>query len=139
MRHLTTAAAALLAVVALGACGGGDDEPAAATALPGQEVAAGEVTVKVTPKAVDGDGAEFAVTFDTHSVELDLDVAARAGLTVDGIAWADPVWEGDGPSGHHREGTLRFSPRSVPAGQVVLTIGGLDAPVTARWTVPEGG
>lgn len=132
-------AVAVLAGVAFTACGGGDDEPAAATVLPARELTAGEVTVKVTPKAVDDDGAEFAVAFDTHSVELDLDVAAQADLAVDGIAWADPAWEGDGPSGHHREGTLRFSPRGGAAGQIVLTIGGLDTPVTARWTMPEGG
>lgn len=137
MRRLTTVAAAVLAVVALAACAD-DDGPAPATALPEQELTAGEVTVKVTPKAVDDKGAEFAVSFDTHSVELDLDVAAQAELAVDGIAWADPAWEGDGPSGHHREGTLRFSPRGGAAGQIMLTIGGLAAPVTARWTTREG-
>lgn len=138
MRRLTTVAAAVLAVVALAACAG-DDEPAVTTALTEQELTAGEVTVKVAPKAVDDEGAEFAVSFDTHSVELDLDVAAQATLTVDGIVWGDPAWEGDGPSGHHREGMLRFNPRGGAAGQVVLTIGGLEMPATARWTLPEGG
>lgn len=137
MRRLTTVAAAVLAAIALASCAG-EGEPAAAAVLSEQELAAGDVTVAVTPKAVDDGGAEFAVSFDSHSVELDLDVAARAALTVDGIAWADPVWKGDGPSGHHREGTLRFSPRSGAAGQIVLTIGGLEAPVTARWTLPGG-
>ncbi len=70
-------------------------------------------------------------------VALDTDVAAAAELTVDSNTWTDPAWDGDGPGGHHRSGTLRFT-ASGPV-SATLTIGGLDQPVTARWTLLEGG
>ncbi len=82
--------------------------------------------------------ASFAVVFDTHSVDLDLDITDTVALTVDGQAWTDPAWEGTGPGGHHREGTLTFSAAGPANGDAVLTIEGLDEPVTAQWALPEG-
>lgn len=137
MRYLTIAAIGV-AVVALTACAS-DDPSVAAAGLPQQEVTAGEVTVTITPTRIDAQDAAFALAFDTHSFDLDLDVAANAELLVDSTTWRDPTWEGDGPGGHHREGTLRFTADGPASGQATLTIDGLDEPVTARWTLPEGG
>ena len=134
MRRLI--AAAVLALLA-GACAG-DDAPVV-SALPTREIAAGEVTVTVTPVRIDERGAEFDVAFDTHSVDLDLDVAAGAALIVDGDDWPDPVWEGAGAGGHHREGTLRFAADGTPSGEAVLTIRGLEAPATASWDLQARG
>ena len=127
-----------VAVLALAACSN-DDAPVAAAGLPQREVAAGEVTVTITPTRIDAEGAEFAGAFDTHSVDLDLDVDANAELTVDGTAWTDPVSDGAGPGGHHREGTLRFAADGPASGDASLTIGVLDQPVTASWTLRDGG
>lgn len=136
MRRLTPllAAAAAFAVL-LAACG--SDDPPAAAGLDTRTVTAGEVEVTITPTRVDDTGASFAVVFDTHSVDLDLDVADAAALTVDGQAWTDPAWDGDGPGGHHREGTLTFSAAGPANGDAVLTIEGLDEPAAAQWALPE--
>lgn len=72
------------------------------------------------------------------SVELGLDVARRATFTVGGQPWTDPVWDGAGPGGHHREGTLVFTSTGPPTGDAVLTVEGLDEPLTARWALPQG-
>ena len=99
--------------------------------------AAGPVTVRIQPRRVDSSGAEFTVTFDTHSLDLNTDVAARAHLTVGGSDWTSPSWSGDGPGGHHRSGTLRFAGTGPPTGTVTLHLSGLPAPVTASWSVPQ--
>jgi hypothetical protein len=134
LTHLLVAGA--LAVV-LAACGS-DDPPVAAAGLDTQTFTVGEVELTITPTRVDDTGAAFTVAFDTHSVDLGLDIANTATLTVDGQAWTDPAWDGDGPGGHHREGTLTFTAASPANGDAVLTIEGLDEPATARWALPEG-
>ena len=138
----------VLAVVALAGAGfvfwqagrgGSDTTASAAGSVAGfaeRSVTAGAVTVKGQPRRVDGQGATFKVVFDTHSEELDLDVARAAGLEVDGVPWPGAVWDGDGPSGHHREGELRFPAGGTPSGTVRLTLNGLSAPVEFRWTLP---
>jgi hypothetical protein len=128
--------AGALAVV-LAACGS-DDPPVAAAGLDTQTFTVGEVELTITPTRVDDTGAAFTVAFDTHSVDLGLDIANTATLTVDGQAWTDPAWDGDGPGGHHREGTLTFTAAGPAEGDAVLTIDGLDEPATARWALPEG-
>ena len=121
------------ALALAGAACGTKESPKAAPGLPARTVTAGAVTVKVTPARLDASGAEFAVSFDTHSVELDLDVARSARLEVDGVAWSPPAWSGDGPSGHHRQGTLRFPAGGPAAGTARLVISGLPAPAEASW------
>lgn len=141
MRRLTVLPAIVALALLLGACAAGSDDDGGdratgrATGLAEKTVEAGEVTVKITPKGVDGEGATFAVVLDTHSVELDVDVAAEADLVVGGTAWTDPEWDGAGPSGHHREGTLRFAAAGEATGPVELTIGGLPEPVRVTWTL----
>lgn len=137
MRRLTPLLVAGAFAVVLAACGR-DDPPVAAAGLDTRTVTVGEVEVSITPTRVDETGASFAVVFDTHSVELDLDVADAVALTVDGQAWTDPAWDGAGPGGHHREGTLTFTAAGPANGDAVLTIEGLDEPVTAHWALPGG-
>lgn len=137
MTRLAAVTAAGIALLA--GCGTGDDDKAAlAGRLAPRTVEAGAVTVKVTPVRIDDRGASFEVAFDTHSVDLDLDVAGAATLTVGGAPWSSATWDGaGGPDGHHREGMLRFDPAGAATGTVELTIDGLPAPVQASWTLED--
>jgi manganese oxidase len=75
-----------------------------------QSAAAGAVTVKVTPLNIyesDADTLEFTVVLDTHSVDLDVDLAAMALLRTADREIAASTW--DAPAGgHHVEGRLTF-------------------------------
>lgn len=132
---MVIAAAAIAAAIALVATrdDGGDTSDATASPFPTRTAEAGEVTVEATLLRLDADGATAKVVFDTHSVELDLDVADGATLTIGGTAWPTQGWNGDGAGGHHREGELRFDPAGPVDGEATLTIAGLDEPVTFRW------
>ncbi len=71
------------------------------------------VTIKVTPIEF-GTSANiwrFDVVFDTHSGSLD-DAVVQVAVLVDdkGNTYQPTAWEGPGPGGHHREGTLMFNP-----------------------------
>lgn len=70
----------------------------------------GNVTVIVTPTAIAaGKPATFQMVFDTHSVDLDFDVAAAAELRDEqGNSYGTATWKGDPPGGHHRKGILTF-------------------------------
>ena len=83
MRRLTHALLVVALVIALAACGD-DESPAPAAGLDTRTVTAGEVEVTITPARVDATGAEFDLAFDTHSVDLDLNIARRATFTVGG-------------------------------------------------------
>ena len=141
MRRVTRVLAGAAVIVAaaglLGACGSDGDDTTETPGLGTRAVEAGEVTVTITPLQLDGDGAAFDVAFDTHSVELDLDVAANAELVVDATPWSDATWDGAGGGGHHREGILRFPPAGEPTGTAELTIGGLPDPVSATWDLED--
>lgn len=127
---------AALVVGGLLVTGGSDsEEPESPAAFPARTVSAGEVTVKVQPHHADATGAEIEVTLDTHTVELAMDLVSAAELTVGDAKWPATAWEGDGPAGHHRAGTLRFESAGAPAGTVQLVLDGFDEPVTARWTL----
>ena len=102
----------------------------------------GEVTLKVTPLNLDnpGDILKFEVILDTHTVELDMDLAALATLTTDtGLTIQPTLW--DAPKGgHHAEGTLAFpatlNGKSILEGvkQLTLTISDIDnATSTFTW------
>ena len=112
---------------------GGSTGDTTSSPFPTRTAEAGEVTVEATLLRLDADGATAKVVFDTHSVELDLDVADGATLTIGGTAWPTQGWNGDGAGGHHREGELRFDPAGPVDGEATLTIAGLDEPVTFRW------
>ena len=145
MRRVLIVLAVAASALAGAACGGGtkttpgtpngQSTQPSAPALATKTVEAGAVTVKIDPVRIDAAGAEFKVAFDTHSVELNFDVARNATLTVAGTAWTAATWSGDGPSGHHREGTVRFAAAGPAQGAAVLNLGGLPGPVTATWTL----
>lgn len=134
-RRLIPAGLVAIALLAA-ACGGGRSaSPPAPPGLAARTVEAGAVTVRIDPARVDAGGAELKISFDTHSVPLDLDVARNATLTVGGTAWTGAQWSGDGPGGHHRSGTLRFTAGGPARGPAVVRIAGLPAPVTATWSL----
>jgi hypothetical protein len=136
---LTLAGAALVTVIlvalvsspsATGPTGGSGNGP---RALEGVEVAAGDVDVWVEPIRVDETGALFLVEFDTHSVELDLDIAGSSRLAVEGVEWSGVTWVGDPPGGHHRTGELFFESAGPANGRMILRIDGLSGPVVVEW------
>lgn len=102
----------------------------------------GEVTLKITPLNLDnpGDTLKFEVVLDTHTVELDMDLATLATLTTDtGLTLQPTLW--DAPrGGHHAEVTLAFPAtldgKSIldDAKQLTLTISDVDdATSTFTW------
>lgn len=116
----------------LAACSGGATQPQVAQSEPAQSQAAQSeavqaqpvapafqtqsndeqaVTVEVTPLNLPQGGStlDFEVVFDTHSVDLGFDPVALS-LLRDGAGREYPAlkWQGDGPGGHHRSGTLQF-------------------------------
>lgn len=135
MRRLLIVVAVLgLALVAV-ACGSDGTTTSASSPLASKTVEAGAVTVKIDPVRLDAAGAEFKVVFDTHSENLDFDVARNATLTVAGTPWPGATWSGDGLDGHHRAGTIQFGPGGPARGAAVLSLGGLPTPVSATWTL----
>lgn len=134
----TSVLLAALALVALAILVWSNSSPHnAASPPPTRTMQAGPIEAAVTPLTLDVSGAVFQVKLDTHAGALDLDVASSARLRINGVPAGGATWEGQGPGGHHREGTLRFT-RPVPAGATVeLHITGLAADVTASWTAPR--
>lgn len=96
----------------------------------------GAVTVEVTPLNLDNPSGrlEFDVVMDTHSVDLNMDLAPLATLTTDtGITVQATLW--DAPrGGHHVAGKLIFPATNDGmaildgAGKLTLTIVSVDAP-----------
>lgn len=139
--------AAAAAILVLGSRGdepraGSRSVPRGAVASPASELApafvqAGEVLVTIEPVRIDGEGAVFRVGFETHTVELSLDVAKEASLEVDGTRWPNATWSGSPAGGHHRDGKLRFDAGGASTGEAVLTIDGLADPVVASWALAD--
>lgn len=126
---------ALAVTVLLTACSGSSAESPTSSVLPTRNVESGSVEVTITPTRFDATGATFAITLDTHSVDLSVDLAASAALDVDGTAWTVAGWTGTGPGGHHREGELAFTAPGPPSGTATLRISGLPEPVEATWDI----
>lgn len=82
------------------------------------------VRVAVTPEALSAAGpVKFAISLNTHSVELDQDLTAVAELRDDqGNSYRPEKWDGSPPGGHHRQGTLIFPALQSPAKSVTLVI-----------------
>ena len=122
----------------------GDDgaQPAAKSSggLAARTVQAGSVQVAIEPLQLDQRGAAFQITLTTHSGRLDVDLAGQARLQVDGVAWGGASWSSSPPGGHHRQGTLRFTPATKPGPSrtASLRISGLPAPVEATWQLAGG-
>ena len=96
-----------------------------AAELTAQRSSAGGVTVVVTPQnlAAGTKSWEFSVKLDTHSQELNDDLVKTTTLIDDKSGRHAPVrWEGAGPGGHHREGTLKFNAISPQPGVIEMQI-----------------
>ncbi|HEX7327921.1 MAG TPA: hypothetical protein VF428_05220 [Casimicrobiaceae bacterium] len=109
---------------------------AAAASFATQTTSDSGVIVKVTPKALDGNGQDFEVVLETHASELDDDLARSATLTVDGGTPQAPIeWRGDPPGGHHRQGILRFKGTTPTPASIELRIvrAGESAPRVFHW------
>lgn len=107
-----------------------------------KEHAGGNVTVLVTPKSLTPtQPVIFELTFDTHSIELDFDIARASTLVDDSDAtFGEPAWEGSPPGGHHRKGTLTFpKPLDPTAKSVTLTLRDIAdiASRTFSWEVTQ--
>jgi hypothetical protein len=95
----------------------------------------GAIVIEITPLNLDAstDTLEFDVIMNTHSIDLNMDLATLSILTTDtGIALPATTW--DAPrGGHHVEGKLIFPSmkdgNSILAGvrRLTLTIINLDA------------
>jgi hypothetical protein len=120
-----------VAILVIAGCSSDSAKPVAGLESRSEQI--GELEVTVTPTQLDDQGAAFTVVFDTHTGAPTIDVAANAALAVDGTAWTSPVWSGDGPDGHHRSGTLRFTPAGPARGEVRLSISGLAQPLALSW------
>lgn len=98
----------------------------AATELAPQTRNEGGVRVRVAPRDLTPGVWEFELTFDTHTVALDQDLA-RSSVLLDaqGNRYAPTGWEGDPPGGHHRKGVLRFKALSELPAAIELRIEGV--------------
>jgi hypothetical protein len=84
---------------------------------------AGRVVVDVTPLTLNGDTWDFDVALNTHSVNLGVDMTEVSVLRCDqGSEHAPVAWDGAGPGGHHRSGTLTFAALDHPTSFVEIVI-----------------
>lgn len=109
-----------------------------AAELAAQRSSASGVTVAVTPQnlTTGAKSWDFKVVLDTHSGSLDDDLVKTAVLLDDKAGRYVPVkWEGAGPGGHHREGTLGFNAISPQPRAIELQIQrpGESKPRSFRW------
>jgi hypothetical protein len=107
-----------------------------AEGLPSQTSTQAAVTVKVTPRSLQGEFWDFNVVFDTHSQDLQDDLLKSAVLVKgDGTSVQPIAWEGPAPGGHHREGILRFNALNPAPDTVVLRISrpGEKDPRSFQW------
>lgn len=97
--------------------------PATQAAYEKKENEGGNVTVSVTPLTLrPGFPPSFDIAFETHSVDLAFDVEQIALLSDKNGTIYTAVWSGSPPGGHHRSGTLRFTPDLPRPGAVTLTL-----------------
>lgn len=110
----------------------------AAPTLPTRTSTEAGVTVKATPRTLDGSVWEFELTFDTHSQDLSEDVEKTAVLVPAGGAAQTPLkWQGDPPGGHHRKGVVQFKPVSPRPESIELrlTRPGEPRPRVFQWAL----
>jgi len=122
-------AVVLIVLIAMGAL---------AAELTSQRTSASGVTVTVVPQelAPSSNSWDFKVVLDTHSQELTDDLVKTTTLLDDkGKKYVPISWEGAGPGGHHREGTLKFHAISPKPQNIELQIqrAGETAPRSFRW------
>lgn len=87
----------------------------------------GAVEVEAIPQKLRADEKiVFKLFLNTHSVELDYDYTAIAGLRDNqGSSYRALVWDGD-QSGHHITGELTFEPLKEEAENITLELSGID-------------
>ncbi|RZI42527.1 hypothetical protein EGT07_11005 [Herbaspirillum sp. HC18] len=110
----------------------------AAPPLPTVSSTQSAVTVKATPRSLQGDVWDFDVVFDTHSQELKDDLIKSAVLVpTDGSNISPIEWKGDPPGGHHRQGVLRFNAiRPSPASlELRIERAGESKPRSFSWSL----
>lgn len=98
----------------------------------------GSIQVNMTALTLNSSGADFRIEFTTHSGSLDVDPVTATRLVLNGNpATTTATWDGPGPGGHHRSGTLHF-PTPVPPGAAVeLRLTGLpEGDAIGSWTAP---
>lgn len=88
----------------------------------------GDVSIEVTPVSLaKGKEATFSVSFDTHSINLDYDIASLAAIIDEkGKRYSAIAWTG-GRGGHHLSGELRFPPLPTFISKVTLVVFNIDA------------
>jgi hypothetical protein len=96
------------------------------------------VTVKIAPLNLNDQSAatlDFKITLDTHSVDLNYDLATMATLSNDAGEKVQPIkWDGPAGGGHHKEGVLSF-PQLKNRGQALtLTLRGVADVPERRFT-----
>lgn len=134
---LTIAAVVLLTTGALVAwVRGNTSSTADAPLLEAQVVSVGGIEVTMTPVQLDEAGARFRLSLDTHSGSLDIDLPDAAELRIAGATADVGAWDGGGPGGHHREGTLRFVTPVTSGASVELRVSGLPGVAVGTWTAP---
>ena len=86
----------------------------------------GSVTVRVQPEEITAERWTFAVSLDTHTVELTDDIAKSA-LVRDGEGneYSPIRWVGDPPGGHHRSGVLEFEAIVPQPSSISLQLNGV--------------
>jgi len=85
-----------------------------------------------------GSEARFEVRMNTHSVELDQDLAVISSLRDNkGNTFQATGWDGSPPGGHHRSGTLSFPALAPDTETVTLIIKGVgkDSERIFSWQV----
>ncbi len=89
-----------------------------------------EGEVSITVAAINRVEWSFAISLETHSVDIKEDLTQVVVLVdEDGNEYKPINWTGDPPGGHHRKGVLSFGeitpiPRSVAL--LIYQIGGID-------------
>lgn len=113
--------------------------PSLAAELGAQKSSDRGVTVEITPQSLSADAKswDFKVVLDTHSQDLSDDLLKTTVLLAGNGRLAPVAWEGAPPSGHHREGTLRFTPVTPVPQSIELQMRrpGEAAPRTFRWNL----
>lgn len=108
--------------------------------LAAQENDEGAVSVSVTPQSLKSKTStwNFDVGLNTHSGSIDIDLVTASELVDDkGNSFKPTAWEGSPPSGHHRNGVLKFNPISPIPKFIELKIHDVDG-VSVRsfkWTL----
>ena len=118
----------------------GENSSAASQVLEEKINDEGGVEVSVRLLDVKSNEWAFQITLNTHSGDLTDDMASVSTLEdKNGKTYPPLAWEGDPPGGHHRQGTLRFTPMSPKPDPLVLVIRGVGG-VDERqftWTTTE--